>query len=194
MSPTRSASSRGALIKVTAYANITGQRCSYELAKRVLADLIDNTVKAPVTVRGILEATAELFNFSVDQITGGSRRRPLVDARQIAMYVTRNMTDLSYPEIGRAFGNRDHTTVITRAQDRAPHDRTQGHLRQGPGPSETGRGDLMSPLHRSRGRTMGTVPSSPLDSCANSTEINTLPAELYRFTDRTGNLGISKAL
>ncbi len=102
----------GALIKVTAYANITGQQCSYELAKRVLADLIDNTVKAPVTVRSILEATAELFVFSVDQITGGSRRRPLVDARQIAMYVTRNMTDLSYPEIGRAFGNRDHTTVI----------------------------------------------------------------------------------
>ena len=102
----------GALIKVTAYANISGQPCSYELAKRVLADLIDNTVKAPVTVRNILAATAELFNFSLDQITGGSRRRPLVDSRQIAMYVTRNMTDLSYPEIGRAFGNRDHTTVI----------------------------------------------------------------------------------
>ena len=102
----------GALIKVTAYANISGQPCSYELAKRVLADLIGNTVKAPVTVRGILAATAELFDFSLDQIVGGSRRRPLVDARQIAMYVTRNMTDLSYPEIGRAFGNRDHTTVI----------------------------------------------------------------------------------
>ncbi len=102
----------GALIKVTAYANITGQRCSYELAKRVLADLISKTVKAPVTVRTILSATAELFSFSVEQITGGSRRRPLVDSRQIAMYVTRNMTDLSYPEIGRAFGDRDHTTVI----------------------------------------------------------------------------------
>ena len=102
----------GALIKVTAYANITGQRCSYELAKRVLADLIGKTAKAPVTVKTILDATAELFTYSVEQITGGSRRRPLVDARQIAMYVTRNMTDLSYPEIGRAFGNRDHTTVI----------------------------------------------------------------------------------
>ena len=102
----------GALIRVTAYANITGQPCSYELAKRVLADLISKTVKAPVTVKSILAVTAELFIFSVEQITGGSRRRPLVDARQIAMYVTRNMTDLSYPEIGRAFGNRDHTTVI----------------------------------------------------------------------------------
>ncbi len=102
----------GALIRVTAYASITGQRCSYDLAKRVLADLIDNTNKAPVTVKLILEATSEVFDFTLDQITGGSRRRPLVDARQIAMYVTRNMTDLSYPEIGRAFGNRDHTTVI----------------------------------------------------------------------------------
>ena len=102
----------GALIKVTAYANITGQRCSYDLAKRVLADLIDSTTKAPVTVKSILKATSEVFNFTLDQIISGSRRRPLVDARQIAMYVTRNMTDLSYPEIGRAFGNRDHTTVI----------------------------------------------------------------------------------
>ena len=102
----------GALIKVTAYASITGQRCSYDLAKRVLADLISNMTKAPVTSTVILQATADLFNFSLEQITGGSRRRPLVDARQIAMYVTRNMTDLSYPEIGRAFGNRDHTTVI----------------------------------------------------------------------------------
>ncbi len=102
----------GALVKVTAYASITGQRCAYDLATRVLADLIDNTVKAPVTVKSILKATCEVSNFTLDQITGGSRRRPLVDARQIAMYVTRNMTDLSYPEIGRAFGNRDHTTVI----------------------------------------------------------------------------------
>ena len=102
----------GALIKVTAYASITGQRCSYDLAKRVLADLIDSTIKTPVTVKSILKATSEVFNFTLDQITSGSRRRPLVDARQIAMYVTRHMTDLSYPEIGRAFGNRDHTTVI----------------------------------------------------------------------------------
>ena len=102
----------GALTKVTAYANITGQRCSYDLAKRLLADLISSTAKAPVTVGTILDATSTLFGLSLDQIIGGSRQRPLVDARQIAMYVTRNMTDLSYPEIGRAFGNRDHTTVI----------------------------------------------------------------------------------
>ncbi len=102
----------GALIKVTAFASITEQPCSYELAKRVLADVITSTIRAPITVGTILEAASELFNIPVDQIIGGSRRRNLVDARQIAMYVTRNATDLSYPEIGRAFGDRDHTTVI----------------------------------------------------------------------------------
>lgn len=102
----------GALIKVIAFASITEQRCSYDLASRVLADVIDKKIKAPVTVGKVLEATAEVFDFTIEHITGGSRRRPLVDARQIAMYVTRNMTDLSFPEIGRAFGDRDHTTVI----------------------------------------------------------------------------------
>ena len=102
----------GALIKVTAFASITGEQCSHELAKQVLADVITNTTKAPVTVRAIIDAASELFNIPLDQIIGGSRRRNLVDARQIAMYITRNMTDLSYPEIGRAFGDRDHTTVI----------------------------------------------------------------------------------
>ena len=102
----------GALIKVTAYANISGQRCSYDLAKQVLADLTAKTANAPVTCQAVIDAAAELFDLSHSQITSGSRRRPLVDARQIAMYVTRNLTDLSYPEIGRAFGNRDHTTVI----------------------------------------------------------------------------------
>ena len=102
----------GALIKVTAFASITGQQCSYEVVKQVLADVITGTAKKPVTVTTILEIASDLFNIPIDQIIGGSRRRNLVDARQIAMYVTRHMTDLSYPEIGRAFGDRDHTTVI----------------------------------------------------------------------------------
>ena len=66
----------GALIKVTAYASISGQHCSYELAKRVLADLIGKTVKAPVTVRTILEATSDVFEFSLDQITGAADGAP----------------------------------------------------------------------------------------------------------------------
>jgi chromosomal replication initiator protein len=59
-----------------------------------------------------LDATAEMFGFSVEEIKGKSRQRPLVTARQIAMYVFRDLTDLSYPAIAREFGGRDHTTVI----------------------------------------------------------------------------------
>ena len=94
----------GALIKVTAYANLTQQPLTVDLASLVLGDLITNNQKKPVTARRIIEMTAEMFGFEVEQIIGGSRRRPLVDARQVAMYVTRNMTDLSFPDIGKEFG------------------------------------------------------------------------------------------
>ena len=60
----------------------------------------------------ILTATAEHFSFSIEDLTGKSRRRPLVIARQIAMYVSRELTDLSFPMIAREFGGRDHTTVM----------------------------------------------------------------------------------
>ena len=102
----------GALIKVTAYANLTQQPLTVELSAIVLGDLITNSKKKPVTAERIIELTGEMFGFEIEQITGGSRRRPLVDARQVAMYVTRNMTDLSFPDIGKEFGNRDHTTVM----------------------------------------------------------------------------------
>ena len=102
----------GALIKVTAYASLTQQPLDMRLASYALTDLINNSQKPPVTAARIIELTAEMFALEIDQITGGSRRRPLVDARQVAMYVVRNMTDLSFPDIGRAFGDRDHTTVM----------------------------------------------------------------------------------
>jgi chromosomal replication initiator protein len=60
----------------------------------------------------ILEATAKMFGFTIDELQGSSRRRPLVIARQISMYVFREITDYSYPAIAREFGGRDHTTVI----------------------------------------------------------------------------------
>ena len=65
-----------------------------------------------ITPALILDRTSEMFDLSIDEITGGSRRRPLVTARQVAMYVMRELTDLSYPAIAREFGGRDHTTVI----------------------------------------------------------------------------------
>ena len=102
----------GALIKVTAYANLTQQTLNVELARFVLSDLIAKSEMPPVTAERIIMLTSALFGFDIEQLTGGSRRRPLVDARQVAMYVTRNTTELSFPDIGKAFGNRDHTTVM----------------------------------------------------------------------------------
>jgi len=78
----------------------------------VLSDLVSGTETRAVTPQLILDATSERFGFTVEEIQGGSRRRPLVTARQIAMYVMRQLTELSYPAIAREFGGRDHTTVI----------------------------------------------------------------------------------
>ncbi len=102
----------GALTKITAYTSLIGRPCTLERAKGLLADLITPHARPTVTVRKILQKASEISGIPVDQIVGTSRRRPIVEVRQIAMYVTRNETDLSFPKIGEAFGNRDHTTVI----------------------------------------------------------------------------------
>jgi chromosomal replication initiator protein len=102
----------GALIRVSAYASLTGESMSLELAEKVLDDLLQDRQPRPITPDLILEKTSEMFAFSIEDIKGKSRRRPLVTARQISMYVFRTLTDLSYPAIAREFGGRDHTTVI----------------------------------------------------------------------------------
>jgi chromosomal replication initiator protein len=102
----------GALIRVTAYGSLNGQPITRELAEHVLSDLVSSRQPRRVTPQLILAATAESFGFSVEELTGPSRRRPLVTARQISMYVFRELTDLSYPAIAREFGGRDHSTVI----------------------------------------------------------------------------------
>jgi chromosomal replication initiator protein len=102
----------GALIRVCAFASLTGNPLTVELAEGVLGDILTNTQPRPITPALILEKTSEMFDFTIDEIRGQSRRRPLVTARQIGMYVMREMTDLSYPAIAREFGGRDHTTVI----------------------------------------------------------------------------------
>ena len=82
------------------------------MAEEHLHDILGDRQPRPITPLLILQATADMFGFTVDEIMGKSRRRPLVTARQIAMYVFRETTDLSYPAIAREFGGRDHTTVI----------------------------------------------------------------------------------
>jgi chromosomal replication initiator protein len=102
----------GALIRVSAFASLNREPLTRELAEMVLSDILANEEPRPITPKVILEATASTFGFAIDELCGTSRRRPLVNARQIGMYVFRDLTDFSYPAIGREFGGRDHTTVI----------------------------------------------------------------------------------
>jgi len=102
----------GALIRVCAFASLNHQPLSRDLAEHVLSDILLAGQPRRITPSMILEATASTFGFAVDDLCGPSRRRPLVIARQIGMYVFREMTDFSYPAIAREFGGRDHTTVM----------------------------------------------------------------------------------
>ncbi|HLM65261.1 MAG TPA: chromosomal replication initiator protein DnaA [Acidimicrobiales bacterium] len=102
----------GALIRVSAFANLTHEPLTVERSAQVLADLLNENQPRPITPALILEETAKFFGFTVEEITSKHRQRPLVTARQIAMYVMRELTELSYPNIAREFGGRDHTTVI----------------------------------------------------------------------------------
>ena len=102
----------GALIRVCAFASLNKAPLTPPMAEQVLGDLLHRNETRALTPALILEVTAKMFGFSVDDLQGKSRRRPLVTARQIGMYVCRELTDLSYPAIAREFGGRDHTTVI----------------------------------------------------------------------------------
>ena len=102
----------GALIRVTAFASLYRQPMSRELAEQVLSDIVSADQPRRITPQVILDATSDTFGFSVDELCGPNRRRPLVTARQVSMYVFRELTDFSYPAIGREFGGRDHSTVM----------------------------------------------------------------------------------
>ena len=102
----------GALIRVSAYASLNKAALTVELAQEVLSDILQPNQPIAITPALIMDAVARRFGFSIEELTGKSRRRPLVTARQVAMYLFRNLTDLSYPAIAREFGGRDHTTVI----------------------------------------------------------------------------------
>jgi chromosomal replication initiator protein len=102
----------GALIRVTAYANLTREPASIQMAEQQLVDLLAASPPKYRTDDEMLYEIAACVGFSVEALKGKSRQRPLVSARQIAMYIFRDITDLSYPAIARLFGGRDHTTVI----------------------------------------------------------------------------------
>ncbi|WP_419471093.1 chromosomal replication initiator protein DnaA [Georgenia yuyongxinii] len=102
----------GALIRVTAFANLNRQPVELSLAEMVLKDLITDPAGEEITPSLIMSQTANYFSVSIDALCSADRSRVLVNARQIAMYLCRELTDLSLPKIGQLFGGRDHTTVM----------------------------------------------------------------------------------
>jgi chromosomal replication initiator protein len=102
----------GSLIRVAAYSSLHRVSLTEDLAKDILGDLLPAARPRIITPQLILDETAKMFGWTVEELTGKSRRRPLVTARQIGMYVFRDLTDYSYPKIAEVFGGRDHTTVM----------------------------------------------------------------------------------
>ncbi|MFT4086368.1 MAG: chromosomal replication initiator protein DnaA [Gordonia sp. (in: high G+C Gram-positive bacteria)] len=101
----------GALIRVTAYASLNGAELNYSLAEVVLHQLSPESGTTEISAETILNITADYFDISTDDLRGPGKTRPLVQARQISMYLCRELTDLSLPKIGDTF-DRDHTTVM----------------------------------------------------------------------------------
>ncbi|UOQ61908.1 chromosomal replication initiator protein DnaA [Leucobacter rhizosphaerae] len=102
----------GTLIRVTAYASLNQQRIDMPLVQTVLKDLITLDADNEVQPTDIINRTAEYFDLSIDELYGPSRAQQIATARQIAMYLCRELTPLSLPKIGQLFGGRDHTTVM----------------------------------------------------------------------------------
>lgn len=102
----------GALIRVTAFASLNKQEVDIQLAEHVLKDLITDDGAQEITAATILHETTRYFDLTMEELTSKSRTRTLVTARQIAMYLLRELTEMSLPKIGAELGGRDHTTVI----------------------------------------------------------------------------------
>jgi len=102
----------GALIRVTAFASLNRQPVDTQLAEIVLRDLIPDSQTSEITAPTIMAVTAEYFDVSIEELCGPTKTKALAQARQISMYLCRELTDLSLPRIGQTFGNRDHTTVM----------------------------------------------------------------------------------
>jgi len=102
----------GALTRVVAFSSLTGRLLSVELAEDVLKDVFPQGEAAEVSIRRIQELVSERFELTMDELCGDKRSQNIVYPRQVAMYLSRELTDSSLPKIGKEFGGRDHTTVI----------------------------------------------------------------------------------
>jgi chromosomal replication initiator protein len=102
----------GALTRVTAYASLTDEKITLDMAQEVLQYLSGAEESRPITPSVIMDRVASVYHIPIADLTGPSRKQPLAGRRQIAMYLCRDLTNLSLPKIGAAFGGRDHTTVL----------------------------------------------------------------------------------
>jgi chromosomal replication initiator protein len=102
----------GALTRVVAFASLTGRALSVDLAQDVLRDVFPQGESAQISIERIQELVCERFGVTHDELTGDRRSQNIVYPRQVAMYLSRELTDSSLPKIGKEFGGRDHTTVI----------------------------------------------------------------------------------
>jgi len=102
----------GALTRVVAFSSLTGRLLSVELAEDVLKDVFPQGEAVEVSIRRIQELVSERFQLTMDELCGDKRSQNIVYPRQVAMYLSRELTDSSLPKIGKEFGGRDHTTVI----------------------------------------------------------------------------------
>ena len=122
----------GALIRVTAFASLNRQSVDLQLAEFVLKDLIPEAQGPEITASTIMGQTASYFGLSIDDLCGTSRSRVLVTARQIAMYLCRELTDLSLPKIGQQFGGpRPYHRDARGQEDPLPDGRAPVHLQPG---------------------------------------------------------------
>jgi chromosomal replication initiator protein len=102
----------GALTRVVAFSSLTGRPMTVELAQDVLRDVFPQGEAAEVSIKRIQDLVAERFSLTLDELCGEKRSQNIVYPRQVAMYLSRELTDSSLPKIGKEFGGRDHTTVI----------------------------------------------------------------------------------
>ena len=106
----------GALIRVSAFASLQRAPADVQMAEYVLKDLFPDGRDRVISVQDVIDEVCTYFSLTSEELCSASRSRQLVNARQIAMYLTRELTDMSLPRIGRAFGNRDHSTVMHATQ------------------------------------------------------------------------------
>jgi chromosomal replication initiator protein len=118
----------GSLVRLGAYSSLTGQAITLEMAKNVLRDIIGEKKKI-ITMDDIEEAVANRFHVKIAEIRSRRRSKTLVHPRQIAMYLCRELTDASFPEIGRHFGGKDHTTIIHACKQIAKAKESDGTLK-----------------------------------------------------------------